>query len=713
MGRRLTDAWGRLPRGQTIYRTTGAPQTTSLPEVSGLLGEAFTEPADFTHVHGIDLPTAYLRHIRLQHDDFVYPIIASPANLAVRPQQPPRLRVLPVAYPDLAALRSNSPATLRAPDTTTSSPRILEATVGEGFLASGHVRAAPGSTPDYEVRLDAVVYYPHVPGHRDRLAAPPRRAGFPVVVIAHGNHPALEYRLRPRAGATPRLEYRLRPRAGATPGTEPAWVRVPVIVIDADPTGLRAEIPSHRGYTYLQETLARAGIVSVSMSHNIANRLGSFVQTRAEMILGCLDHLRRLNRDPGSPFHGKLDLNRVGLLGHSRGGDAVVAAANLNRRSGRSRAYGIQAVVSLAPTDLTGLAAPPVPRFRMRRGVTGGYLVVYGSHDGDVIPHDPLLGLGPAWGPTGTGFRHYDWTAVQRAMVFIHRASHNRFNRVWVDASQSLPSASPRSRSLLSQKADPNHSPPEIAALLSPGAHERLAKEYIGGWFRFWLNRVYREGRLFTGLQTNAEAAEASLQFVIGTRLKRLDQFDDQGLMSSFVGRITGIAGITAAFLPVDSPARFPHLDYALKATSPSSRITFQVDTPHRDFSRYSQITFRMTRLINAGTSAILAAGDIRPDFQITLTDGAGRTAVVRRVDVMAENRHIVPPIFRSGLDLDEDGTSDGINVTLLPYQTWRCSFTRFQTATGFDLRNVVSLGLRVSATSAEPVYVDTLTLVA
>ena len=471
VGRRLTDSSGRMPRGQMLLRGSEVIRPTSPPAALDSSVEVFTEPTDFTDIHGIDLPSVYMQGIFLQHDDFPAAILASPANLGVRPQQPPRFHVTGTVFSNLGELRTNTP-TLAGIDMSTGALRILEATLGEALLASGHVRAAPSSTPDYEVRLDARIYYPHASGDRDRLARPPRRAGFPVVVIAHGNHAALEYDLSPRAGAVPRIE---------------PWAAAPVI--DADPT-LAAEIPSHRGYTYLQETLARAGIVSVSMSHNIPNQLGSFVETRANMILGCLDTMHRLNNDAGSRFHRMLDLNRLGLLGHSRGGDAVVAASNLNARPTRPRRYGLRAVVSLAPTDLTRLAAPPTPRFRMRSGTAGGYLVVYGSHDGDVIPHDATVG--PAWSPTGTGFRHYDWTAVQRAMVFLHRASHNRFNRVWVDASAFLPSASARARDVLSRQADPFHAPGEVAALMSPSAHERLAKEYIGGWFRLWLRRVFR-----------------------------------------------------------------------------------------------------------------------------------------------------------------------------------------------------------------------------
>ena len=60
----------------------------------------------------------------------------------------------------------------------------------------------------------------------------------------------------------------------------------------------------------------------------------------------------------GDAFVGRVDLDDVGLMGHSRGGEGVVRAALLN--AARPRPYGIRALVALAPTDFTRPTIPGV-----------------------------------------------------------------------------------------------------------------------------------------------------------------------------------------------------------------------------------------------------------------------------------------------------------------------------------------------------------------
>jgi predicted dienelactone hydrolase len=45
-----------------------------------------------------------------------------------------------------------------------------------------------------------------------------------------------------------------------------------------------------------------------------------------------IDQAMRINDDPGSPFAGRLDLHRIGLLGHSFGGAAALEACHLDAR---------------------------------------------------------------------------------------------------------------------------------------------------------------------------------------------------------------------------------------------------------------------------------------------------------------------------------------------------------------------------------------------
>lgn len=114
----------------------------------------------------------------------------------------------------------------------------------------------------------------------------------------------------------------------------------------------------------------------------------------------------------------------IGLIGHSRGGEAVVRAADkIATSSAPPDLRNIVAIISLAPTDLweEEELAQDIP-----------YFVLYGSRDGDVngkrVTHRQHLPFtGP---PAGSGgFSLYDRAvnATLKSMAFVYGANHNGF----------------------------------------------------------------------------------------------------------------------------------------------------------------------------------------------------------------------------------------------------------------------------------------------
>ena len=168
---------------------------------------------------------------------------------------------------------------------------------------------------------------------------------------------------------TPASPCRWRGRAGSR------WSCSSTAIIRAGrPTG---SIPNLDGYAYLQDELARHGIISVSVDTNAATALGSLIDMRADMVLGAFDSLRALDADPTSPLFGRLDFETVGLMGHGSGGDAVLrggaaSTADACPRSGsasrRSACWGPR---TCAPDAVTRVHTPFLG-------------VVYGGLDGDV-----------------------------------------------------------------------------------------------------------------------------------------------------------------------------------------------------------------------------------------------------------------------------------------------------------------------------------------
>jgi hypothetical protein len=122
--------------------------------------------------------------------------------------------------------------------------------------------------------INGRVWYPAGPGR------------FPLVLVVHGNHQMEEY--------------------------------------------------SDQGYAYLGELLASRGFICVSVDENFLNGswaggIGKENGVRGWILLQHLAAWRKWNSTTGNPFLGKVDLDAVALIGHSRGREAVALAAAFNK----------------------------------------------------------------------------------------------------------------------------------------------------------------------------------------------------------------------------------------------------------------------------------------------------------------------------------------------------------------------------------------------
>jgi dienelactone hydrolase len=194
-----------------------------------------------------------------------------------------------------------------------------------------------------------------------------------------------------------------------------------------------AQAFSDPGYQYLGEHLASRGFIFVSVDENFLNYswegdMSDENATRGWMLLKHLEAWRGWNQQAGHPFAGHVDLNRIALIGHSRGGEAVLHAAALNRlsrwpedaRLAFDFGFRIRSVVAIAPVDgAYEVSGAPTPI----RDVD--YLLLHGSHDSDVY----VFGGERA-------FRRLAFTDGQphfKAMFYLYRANHGQFNTSWGD----------------------------------------------------------------------------------------------------------------------------------------------------------------------------------------------------------------------------------------------------------------------------------------
>ncbi|MFI6578152.1 hypothetical protein ACIBFB_20385 [Nocardiopsis sp. NPDC050513] len=174
--------------------------------------------------------------------------------------------------------------------------------------------------------------------------------------------------------------------------------------------------PSHLGYDYVQESLARMGFIAVSVDSSDLNLGGSSgvedIEDRADLVIDSILYFQGLMVDPGSRFFQRIDFGRVGLMGHSRGGDAVITLPTVLPLAGVT----IRAVLALAPTNYRSYADLPTI-------APDGYafMTILPAADGDVVNNN--------------GAQFYDAARPGpfKSQLYVHNMNHNRFNRRWPD----------------------------------------------------------------------------------------------------------------------------------------------------------------------------------------------------------------------------------------------------------------------------------------
>ncbi len=232
---------------------------------------------------------------------------------------------------------------------------------------------------------------------------------------------------------------------------------------------------SDPGYAYLGELLASQGFILVSVDENflnssladmvnpIARRGGAENDARGWMLLEHLAQWRAWNADPKHPFHGKVDMDHLGVIGHSRGGEAVAVAAAFNDLDH----YPDDATLPFNYRFKLGAAAAIAPvdgQYKTRDRPTPlknvNYFVIHGSLDGDVssfmgssqYSRDKLTGEVPAL----------------KASVYVKDADHNQFNTTWGSNDLGLPWAF-----LLDRRS-----------LLKPEDQRRIGKVYLSAFLQ-------------------------------------------------------------------------------------------------------------------------------------------------------------------------------------------------------------------------------------
>ncbi|HUT46841.1 MAG TPA: hypothetical protein VMX36_11190 [Sedimentisphaerales bacterium] len=190
---------------------------------------------------------------------------------------------------------------------------------------------------------------------------------------------------------------------------------------------------SDPGYEYLGKLLAGRGFIAVSVDENFLNqKFGGENDARAFILLEHLNVWDTWNQTQGHAFEGRVDMDRIALIGHSRGGESAAHAAAFNRLERYpddaniklDYNFNIRSVIAIAPCD--GQYKPAGHPTALENV---NYLVIQGGHDADVAT---FMGL--------RQFNRVHFTDENfwfKSAIYVYRANHNRFNTAWgrLDAS--------------------------------------------------------------------------------------------------------------------------------------------------------------------------------------------------------------------------------------------------------------------------------------
>ncbi len=238
---------------------------------------------------------------------------------------------------------------------------------------------------------------------------------YPVILLLHGNHGTCGRTVQGIPGRfDDNVQY-------STTGTCPPGFKV---------------VRSHEGLGYAAEKLASWGYVVVSINANrgvngadganddlfLNMRRGRLV-LRHLMLLEQWNHLGGAPASLGFDLKGTLDFSQVGLMGHSRGGEGVLAAYNLYNGLDSPWPYrfykqpvfrGIFAIAPVTNQTSQRLYADDVP-----------WAAVLPLCDGDVYTMDALQVF------NRTIRDRFEEKPAMKAVLGVWGANHNFYNTEW------------------------------------------------------------------------------------------------------------------------------------------------------------------------------------------------------------------------------------------------------------------------------------------
>jgi len=308
---------------------------------------------------------------------------------------------------------------------------------------------------------------------------------YPVVVFLHGNNLSCD-----------------------DDGDGPGTTGVSAYTCPGDPdSGVTSEqqrIPVHEGFEYLMEVLASHGIMSVSISAqelSTGPRNSWAIPARGQLVLAYLDKIQQWSSDSSETdfnglFTGKIDMSKIGLSGHSRGGYGVIAAQQMNKN--RQNKHSIVAVNAIAPAPVDISEGPFIV-------TETPYFLLLGARDGD---------LG------NNAFASYDDASMMfpKMAAHVYGANHNYFNEITTDFTGNVWAG-----------ASDDGQPYNSSDVMTAENQRQVAQTSIVAFFRWHLQGLSAYREVFTGRHRFPSFANDSVYWSFQDASRKIvDSFEEK-----------------------------------------------------------------------------------------------------------------------------------------------------------------------------------------
>ena len=436
----------------------------------------------------------------------------------------------------------------------------------------------------------------HHPG--DRYEDP-----LPVVIFLHGNHATCG------TGPSPRLDDNCQ---YTTQGTCPAGYEV---------------VHNHAGYDYIINDLVPSGFFAISINANRGINCGGGLpgdaglnKVRGRLILRHLELLKEWNSGDrptpegiGLSLEGRLDLSRVGLVGHSRGGEGIRAAYTFLRDNRDSIADRLGDEVKITTLFEIGGADGQTNEIFDADGAVWTQLIP--MCDGDLFQL-------PGVRPYDRMQKSYDESPpTQKGILTVWGTNHNYYNTEWERGdSGGCEGHSPIFEPVITLPDVPGPGPtptPPPPPASGSRKQQEVGRELVAGYFKAYLGddnlRSYRETfnpnfpvpNYLRELTRIERSYTPSPNFRVTPVIEDFSQQTGVNVYGSF-NLAQGISIQHTHILPHDMGQRVASIGWG--SSGGSLRIT-PLGNQMVDVSGYSYLDIRLSRRLDTLNSGITETG--------------------------------------------------------------------------------------------------------